>query len=144
MIKIINRKILALQAGMFVGFLSGVESASAQSNIVVVNGSGGSSNKNFSDIAENIIDSIHALPGLLSGLSYLIGSLMGVLGILKIKDHVENPSQTPLKEGAIRVTSGGALFALPIVFEAMQTTIGDTGHSVGTSQVRAVEFIVQQ
>lgn len=139
----IYKKLLALQAGAYVGFLSGVEAASAQSNLAVVT-AGGSSNRNFSDISENIIDSIHALPGLLSGLSYLVGTLMGVLGILKVRDHVENPSQTPLKEGAIRITSGGALFALPIIFEAMKTTIGENSHAVGTSEIRAVEFHVVQ
>ncbi len=52
-------------------------------------------------------------------------SFFGVLGILKIKDHVENPSQTKLQDGAIRLVAGGGLFALPIVFEAMQGSIGD-------------------
>jgi len=53
---------------------------------------------------------------------------MVLLGILKIKDHVENPSQTPLQHGAIRLTAGGGLFALPIVYEAMQNTIGSGGN----------------
>ena len=78
-------------------------------------------------IAENIINSIASLPGLLTGLAYMFGILLGVLGIMKIKDHVENPTNTPLKDGAIRLACGGALFALPIVFEAMDTTIGEGG-----------------
>ena len=61
----------------------------------------------FSTIAENIVTSIEDLPGLLTGVSYMFGILLGVLGILKVKDHVENPSQTPLKEGAIRLAAGG-------------------------------------
>lgn len=78
----------------------------------------------FSSIATNITESIQDLPGLLSALSYLFGILLGVLGVMKIKDHVENPTQTPLKDGAIRLGAGGALFALPILFEAMFATIG--------------------
>jgi hypothetical protein len=80
---------------------------------------------NFSKIAENINVSISSLPGLLSALAYLFGLVLGVLGIMKIKDHVENPGQTPLKDGAIRLAAGGALFALPIIFEAMFSTIGE-------------------
>lgn len=97
---------------------------------------------NFGDIAENITDSIAELPGLLTGISYLLGLLLGVVGILKMKDHVENPTQTPLKEGAVRLAAGGALFALPIVFEAMLNTIGTTGAGIGAAELNPVEFNV--
>ena len=94
---------------------------------------------NFSNIAANITTSISDLPGLLSALSYLFGILLGVLGVMKIKDHVENPTQTPLKDGAIRLAAGGALFALPILFEAMFETVG-TGTTVDAAQLKKVNF----
>ena len=94
---------------------------------------------NFSNIAANITTSIQDLPGLLSALAYLFGILLGVLGVMKIKDHVENPTQTPLKDGAIRLAAGGALFALPILFEAMFSTVG-TGATVDAAQLKKVKF----
>lgn len=94
---------------------------------------------NFSSIATNIAGSIASLPGLISALSYLFGTLIGVLGIMKIKDHVENPTQTPLKDGAIRLAAGGALFALPIVFESMFETIGE-GTTTDVAQLNAVKL----
>lgn len=101
----------------------------------------------FGDIAENINDSIARLPGLITGLAYLIAIILGVLGIMKIKDHVENPSQTPLKEGAIRLAAGGALFALPIIMDAMLTTLsgGESNQANQTkaARVNKVEFNVQ-
>ncbi len=78
----------------------------------------------WSSIGDNIINAISDIPGLLAALSYMFGVLLGTLGVMKIKDHVENPSQTPLKDGAIRLAAGGALFALPIVFESMINTVG--------------------
>lgn len=93
----------------------------------------------FSKIAENISVSIASLPGLISGVAYLIGVLIGVLGILKIKDHVENPTQTPLKDGVIRVVAGGGLFALPIVFESMLNTVGE-GETVDVAQLQRVKL----
>ena len=51
MLKVINRKILTAQAAAFVALLSGAEEAQAN---------------NFSSIAENIIESIERLPGLLT------------------------------------------------------------------------------
>ncbi len=94
---------------------------------------------NFSKISENITTSIADLPGLLAAMSYLFGILIGVLGVMKIKDHVENPTQTPLKDGAIRLAAGGALFALPILFESMFSTIGD-GTTVEAAKLKAVKF----
>ena len=94
---------------------------------------------NFSNIAANITTSIQDLPGLLAALSYLFGILLGVLGVMKIKDHVENPTQTPLKDGAIRLAAGGALFALPIMFEAMFATVGQ-GQTVDAAQLKKVKF----
>ena len=95
----------------------------------------------FSSIAKNINTSVEEIPGLISGLSYLFGTLLGVLGILKIKDHVENPQQTELKTGAIRLAAGGGLFALPMVYEAMSTTIGE-GDMSGPAQLNKAEFSV--
>lgn len=98
---------------------------------------------NFGAIANNINNSIANLPGLITGLAYLFGLLLGVLGIMKIKDHVENPGQTPLKDGAIRLAAGGALFALPIIFEAMENTVDDgTGAGASAASLNAVSFSV--
>ncbi|MCB1592085.1 MAG: hypothetical protein KDI90_06495 [Alphaproteobacteria bacterium] len=102
-------------------------------------------NNNFSNIAQNITTSIQSIPGLLTALAYLFGILLGVLGVLKIKDHVENPTQTPLKDGAIRLAAGGALFALPILFQAMNETLdsaGNGGTSASASQMFSVSFNV--
>ncbi|MEM9469340.1 MAG: hypothetical protein AAF988_04190 [Pseudomonadota bacterium] len=115
-----------MSALVFAAMLSGAEDAAAQTN-------------NFSQIASNVTTSISGLPGLLSGVAYMLGILLGVLGILKIKDHVENPSQTPLQHGAIRLLAGGGLFALPIVYEAMQTSIG-SADTLDIQQLGRVEF----
>jgi hypothetical protein len=126
MIKLINRKTLHMSAAFMAGFLTTIGDAHADNN--------------FSNIAGNISDSISKLPGLLSGVSYMFGILLGVLGILKIKDHVENPSQNPLKDGAIRLAAGGGLFALPIVYEAMKATIGDSGQNVTAATLNGINF----
>ena len=94
---------------------------------------------NFSAIASNIVASITNLPSLLAALSYMFGILLGVLGIMKIKDHVENPGQTPIKDGAIRLAAGGALLALPIIFESMFNTIG-TGAGASVATVEAITW----
>jgi hypothetical protein len=79
----------------------------------------------FSAVATNANASIENMPGLVSGVSYLFGLLIGVLGILKVKDHVENPNNTPLKDGAIRLLAGGGLLAAPSIYQAMVGSIGN-------------------
>lgn len=134
MIKCLQRQSLKISAAFVVGFVLTAAPASAQTTI------GGSGGKNFSDIAGNISNSIADLPGLISGISYLLGVLLAVLGIMKVKDHVENPTNTPMKDGAVRLASGGALFALPIVTEAMSNTIGATGYHVAPAELHRVEL----
>lgn len=119
-----------LGAAMTVGMLIGSNSAHAAAGGV----------NNFSNIAENMTLSVDQLPGLLVALSYLFGILLGALGVMKIKDHVENPTQTPLKDGAIRLAAGGALFTLPIILEAMSETIGTDGTAVQGGELYSVSF----
>ena len=111
MLNKINSKMTKVSAAVVTGMMIGSAPASAN---------------NFSSIGQNVQLSVSSLPGLLTALAY-------VLGIMKIKDHVENPGQTPLKDGAIRLAAGGALFALPIVFEAMQVTTDNGGGANATT-----------
>lgn len=104
-------------------------------------GGGGGGANNFGSIAGNITQSIASLPGLVAAISYLAGLLLAVLGVMKIKDHVENPSQTPLKDGAIRLLAGGMLFGLPILLEAMTETLtGGSGAGASAAALQAVSF----
>lgn len=83
----------------------------------------------LSNVADNIAASSQAMPGLIAISAYMTGIILGVIGVVKIKDSVVNPQQTPLKEGVGRLLAGGALFALPIVYEAMYNTINGGGVS---------------
>lgn len=128
--KFIQKQSLKVSALVVIGMLSGAEDAAA--------GAG----KTFNDIGGNIIGGIESLPGLVTGVSYMLGTLLGVLGILKIKDHVENPGQTPLQHGLIRLAAGGGLFALPIVTESMTTLLDTNGDAAGaaTAVVSKIEY----
>lgn len=125
MITLSSKKTIQLAALMAVLVLASAGEAHAGGNT-------------FGNIAQNIVTSIQSLPGLLSGIAYMFGILLGVLGILKIKDHVENPGQVALKDGAIRLAAGGGLFALPIVYDAMLNTIGATGNAITAASMNAV------
>ncbi len=109
MIKYVKKQSIKLSAMVVAGVMAGSLDAQAQANL--------------STIVDNIGTSSAGLPGLVTGTSYIMGTVIGTLGILKIKDHVENPSGTPLKEGAIRLLTGGALLTVPTMLDVVQTTI---------------------
>lgn len=118
----------ALSTGMVMGFSSDAMAGGA--------GAG------FNDIARNIAGGTSDIPGLIASLAYLVGALLAVLGIMKIKDHVENPTQTPLKDGAIRLAAGGGLFAMPTIMDAMLTTLGTSSGSVVVPTVNSSGFTI--
>ncbi len=70
-----------------------------------------------------VMETTMGLPGFLAALSYIIGTVLGLWAIIKIRDHVNNPSQTPLHEGITRLIAGGAFFALPVVAVAIQYSV---------------------
>jgi intracellular multiplication protein IcmD len=109
-----NKLSLRMSAAFTAGILMTSSSAHAD-------GSGGGQ-----DIVANIVDSVSTIPALMATLCYIAGIALAILGILKIKAHVDNP-QTPLKDGMMRLAAGGAFLALPVVLRAMSATIGDGG-----------------
>ena len=99
---------------------------------------------NFSTLSGALVDSLASVPGLLSAVAYLFGVILIILGIIKIKEHVEKPDQTPLKEGFIRLIIGGGMFALPILLDVAKETIegAQAANAVGTAKLKAVTFSV--
>ncbi len=82
----------------------------------------------------NAINSTSTLPGVVTGFAYMAGLILGFLGIMKLKDHVESPNQTPIWDPIKRFIGGGAFFALPYVVSAVRTTIeGARGASTTSS-----------
>jgi hypothetical protein len=73
-----------------------------------------------------------SVPTFLSAASYLFGLVLGVWGLLKIKDHVLNPQQTPVWEAVSRLMAAGAFFSLPYIVGVIANTmdVGLTGFGV--------------
>lgn len=64
------------------------------------------------------------IPGMFAGFSYLCGLVFGFLAIIKTKEHVENPNQTPIWDPLKRTLAAGCFFALPAVVRAVVETVG--------------------
>jgi len=80
----------------------------------------------FSDMSKNIVTASSGFNNLISTVCWLGGAGLGVAGIFKLKQHVDNPGQTPMKDGLVRIGAGGGLLAFPFIQNAMQGSIADT------------------
>jgi hypothetical protein len=99
--------------------------------------------QNFTNMTSNIVTSSGTLPNLISTVAYVGGIGLAVAGIFKLKQHVDNPGQTPMKDGLIRLGAGGGLLALPFMTEAMTNTISNGAGSApapATLQFGAASF----
>jgi len=92
-------------------------------------------NGQISDVICNVMESTKTLPGFLTAIGYISGLLLAISALFKLKDHVINPTNTPLSDSMKRFIAGGALFSLPLITEATQNMLTDGSTSM--SQVSA-------
>ena len=91
--------------------------------------------KSFSETTTAMVESSAAIPNLITTTAFVAGIAMAIAGVFKIKAHVDNPAQAPLKDGMIRLAVGGALIAFPLLTNIMVGAIGkdaSTGHLTHT------------
>ncbi len=118
---LILKRVLAFVAVLTVVLLGAADSAWA----VVAPGGGGCGGGGIGGVICNVVLNSAETPGLLSGLSYLTGLIMGIWAIYKLIEHVQNPAQVSGWEPLKRAIIAGAMFALPIVIEAVYITLTD-------------------
>ena len=82
---------------------------------------------NFSNLSDNIVTSASGIPKMISTVAYIGGVGLGVAGIFKLKQHVDNPGNTPMKDGLVRLGAGGGLLALPYMTDIMTGSISAGG-----------------
>ena len=124
--KSIKYRMLQLSASVSVLLMSSVDSASAAAT--------------GESVTQGMVETIGFLPQLIKTLAYLAGLTIGLLGVLKIKDHVENPANAPLKDGAIRLATGAALLASPTLFDVMVSGLGAEGGGQGVRDMDNITF----
>jgi hypothetical protein len=77
----------------------------------------------------NIINGSADVPGVITGFAYMAGLIAGFLGILKLRQHVESPTQVEIWDPIKRFAMGGMFFALPYMASVVMETIEGAGAS---------------
>lgn len=94
------------------------------------------------DVSQNIVDSAELLPGLVTGAAYILGLIFGVMGIIKAKEHVENPNKASIKDFVAPFLASGTLFGLPILYESMRNSIGNDTYNIQDSSLTAISGLI--
>jgi len=96
----------------------------------------GSTNQDLGDIADNITGTFSKLVGLVIAVSYIAGIGFAVAGIMKFKQHQDNPTQVPLSGPITMVFIAAALVWLPSVLGTIGQTVFDDsdGSQAGNAQ----------
>ena len=99
--------------------------AAATLGMIAGNADAASAATTFRDMSNNMIAASGGFNNLISVVCWIGGAGLGVAGIFKLKNHVDNPDQTPMKDGLVRLGCGGALLAFPFIQQAMQGSISN-------------------
>jgi len=84
-----------------------------------------SSNTQLVDMTKNVITASSGFTNLISTLAYIAGAGLALAGVFKLKQHVDNPAQAPMKDALIRLACGGLFLSLPFLLNVMQGSISD-------------------
>ncbi len=94
-------------------------------SVLVLGGAEAAHAQTLGTVIENTVNSSAEIPFLFAAVAYMIGITLGVLGIIKLYEHVQNPNQVHISEGLKRLLAGSCLLALPIILEATWRTMND-------------------
>ncbi|HCS23014.1 MAG TPA: hypothetical protein PLW48_05980 [Alphaproteobacteria bacterium] len=75
--------------------------------------------------SKNVVTAVSGTVALISTLAYIAGAGLALAGIFKLKQHVDNPAQAPMKDALIRLACGGMFLSLPFMMRIMQGSISD-------------------
>jgi hypothetical protein len=74
--------------------------------------------------APDLTTQVGLIAPLISALFWLGGAVMMGAGALKLKEHAEDPTRAPLRQGISRMAVGAALLTIPFFAQFVVATLG--------------------
>lgn len=91
-----------------------------------------------SDSINNVRDNLTTVPILINFAAYIIGFALCVAGVAKLKAHVDNPGQTPIKDGLGRLAAGAMFISIPFLLDIVRNTQKVTAGQAQYAKVAAL------
>lgn len=113
MLKFLNKKTQFLSAAIMTGMMSSVASA-----------------QDFNNYTSGLSDRTNSVTDIIAYICYMGGAALAALGIVGLKQHVENPGQNPMKNGLAKLGFGGMLLAIPTITSVVLDTTDESTEAV--------------
>ena len=79
------------------------------------------------EMAESAAEDLELVPFFISIAFYILGVVIAGFGLLRLKRHVDHPSQTTIASGLVALVIAAALIAAPSVINAVGETFAVDG-----------------
>jgi hypothetical protein len=122
MLKTLKTKTQLMSAAMMTGAMVGLSGQAKAGNDL---------NSYTTELAGHVSE---GWVGTITNISLLGGVALAALGVVNLKQHVENPSQTPMKNGLAKLGFGGILMVLGPAISAVQGTAGAESSAISTQR----------
>ncbi len=87
----------------------------------------GATTSNLAEITQELDCEISTVPTLLRSVCYIMGIGFTIAGLLKLKEYVDDPNRSFMKDALIRLGVGAMLIFLPWVIVTSAATFGAEG-----------------
>ncbi len=98
--------------------------------------------QNMQVTAAAVVEAMKDLPTIISGLAYTFGGLMVLGGANKLKMHAENPSQTPMSHGVVRIGVGGVIAGLPPFMAWVNNSLAMGNNALGFKKMEKISSLM--
>ncbi len=88
-----------------------------------------------------LVEGLKDMPTIISGCAYLAGGVMVLGGANKLKMHAENPMQTPLSHGLVRIGVGGIVAGLPPFMAWVNNTMSIGNQGLGFKRMQQISEV---
>lgn len=79
----------------------------------------------FKSFAQNLVNNqLVVLPDFISAVCYIIGIVFIAQGVMRLKEHADNPNSAKLPPALGRLLVGGAIVSLPVLAAVVQKSMG--------------------
>ena len=92
----------------------------------------------LSDSVDNVRDNLSTVPILINYAAYIVGFALAVAGVGKLKAHVDNPGQNPIKDGLGRLGAGAMFISIPFLLDIVRNTQKVSGGNATYAKVTAL------
>ncbi|MBI3418646.1 MAG: hypothetical protein HY053_00725 [Proteobacteria bacterium] len=98
--------------------------------------------QNMQTTAAAIVEAMKDLPTIISGIAYTFGGILVLGGANKLKMHAENPSQTPMSHGIVRIGVGGVIAGLPPFMAWVNNSLAIGNNKLGFKRMDKISSLL--